>query len=146
MSDRTDRKGSRSRKRPACIFETTRTWYIDIAGQVRKITAHWKGLLCGTLVILVDGEVAYEEARKHDNAMDPYGSFRIDGQNLAVFPTSGEWSSDQSMDLTVNGRPVHGAGLDKDYEVTEEARRVASQLPENDVAPERKRQKRSRST
>jgi hypothetical protein len=84
------------------------------------------------------------DARRREEPLDPYRSFRLDGHNLEFFPTSDEWSNAQSMDLTVEHRPVRASGFDADYRLVEMARavHVAHRVPEIDVTLGGERKKR----
>jgi hypothetical protein len=112
--------------------------------EIKNNYAYWQGLLRGKLVVFVDGEGVSIDARRHEEPLDPYGSFRLDGHNLEFFPTSEEWSNAQLMDLTVDRRSVRAYGFDADYRLGEMARTilVAHRVPEIDVTLGGERKKR----
>jgi hypothetical protein len=45
-------------RRPACVFETARTWHLRLDGQEHYVTARWEGILRHKLVVLVDDQIA----------------------------------------------------------------------------------------
>ena len=116
-------------KRSAYVFETTRTWHVNLDGRPHEVTAHWEGILRGTLVIMVDGEVCCVYIRDHEDPADPYGHFQLDGHELEVLPSSNEWNEDQSMNLRIDGQLFRTAPIISRNSITERARKIAQQAP-----------------
>jgi hypothetical protein len=100
-----------SKAKDAQIFETTRTWEVDLNHKPSFVNATWG--VDGTFTLDIDGGVKTFSSRKdRENlaAQSQLGAYRYEGHQLEVYLEKGmgALSKDQRLNLVVDGSLVEG--------------------------------------
>ena len=103
--------GGSPKEKDAQIFETTRTWEVDLNHKSSFVNATWG--VDGTLTLDIDGGVKTFSSRKEREniaVQSRLGAYRYQGHQLEVYLENGmgALSKDQRLNLRVDGSLVEG--------------------------------------
>jgi len=62
-------------------------WELEINGEQTRVSAHWKGILCGKLLVYIDKKLVHTEIKKWRNSSrESLGCVCYKGCKLEFFP------------------------------------------------------------